>query len=272
MTGTDDGAAELFRAIDRSDAARVSALLEQAPELARSCVPSALAPRGQERWSQLHAAVRVDDPEVLTRLLDAGADPDARNDEGRTPAHDAFEDGRRALELLLGRGCEVDAALAAGLGDVERLRDMLDEDPYLAEDPTTGLNPLGWAAYGDQPDALQELVSRGARIEGHELACAASCGHVAVARKLLELGADPNARGANGGTALHAAARSPHARDTSAITALLLERGADPDAADADGRTALAVALDPDVRAAGHADPGAVERVVELLRAAGASA
>lgn len=57
-------------------------------------------------------------------------------------------------------------------------------------------------------------------------------------KKLLENGADPNARDAEGRTALIAAAYMGH----SEIVSVLLEYGADINHQDSDGRTALSVA------------------------------
>ena len=262
----------LFSAIAAADADAVRALLTASPELARACAPAELAPGSEARWSALHAAVQADDATILELLLDAGAELDARNDAGRTAAHDAFEGGRKALATLLERGCEVDAALASALGRVDELADIMDEDPYLAEDPATGLNPLGWASYGNQPEAVQELVSRGARIEGHELICAGSCGHADVARKLLELGADPNACDADGRTPLHAAASLSFTCDTEAFVALLLESGADASAKDGAGRTPLDCALDETIRTESSATAADFERIAERLRSAGANA
>jgi ankyrin repeat protein len=61
---------------------------------------------------------------------------------------------------------------------------------------------------------------------------------VAVVHAFLTRGSDPNARDANGGTALHWAA----SRGSVEIARLLLDAGADALATDAQGNTALQVA------------------------------
>lgn len=63
-------------------------------------------------------------------------------------------------------------------------------------------------------------------------------GHPAVVHAFLARGSDPNARDANGGTALHWAA----SRGSIEIARLLLDAGADARAIDAQGRTPLQIA------------------------------
>ena len=62
---------------------------------------------------------------------------------------------------------------------------------------------------------------------------AAAGGHTAVARLLLEHGADPNARQEGGFVPLHAAAQAGNDE----LYGLLVASGADQDAASDDGRT-----------------------------------
>ena len=87
-----------------------------------------------------------------------------------------------------------------------------------------------------RPDALELLVSHGARADadvyrGTALAWAAARGHTAAARRLLALGAHPDARTTFGGpdhgnqaTALHLAAQGGHI----ATIETLIQAGADP--------------------------------------------
>ena len=74
-----------------------------------------------------------------------------------------------------------------------------------------------------------------------ELFCAASCGHLEVARVLLEAGADPNER-RDGRSVLHEAVAMRHTDRAAGLVAELLERGADPSATDDEGRTPVDVA------------------------------
>jgi ankyrin repeat protein len=148
-----------------------------------------------------------------------------------------------AVDAIRAVRTDLDVFEAATLGDVDRLRELLDADPSLANawSPDKG-NPLHFAAFFAQPDAAGLLLERGAEPN----AVAGSFGHVQplhsaaagrsaeIVAMLLDAGADPNARQDGGFTPIHAAAQNgdrPMAED-------LLARGADPTLTTDDGRSA----------------------------------
>ncbi len=269
------GPAAFFDAIDAGDAAAVSAALGQEPALANALCDPGRAPGGSTAVTALHYAVHVGHEDVAALLVEAGADLDARNDEGRTALHDAIENGRvQTHELLLERGAEVDVCAAAILGHIDDLRAMLDRDVELANDRTTGLSPLGWAAYGNQADVAELLLDRGARMDDKELFCAAACGHAQVAEVLVRRGADPDEQDERGNTALHVAAAMPFTCDATDFVRLLLDARAETDLVDAQGQTALDIASAEARQVIDHpaATPGDckdVESVASLLREQG---
>lgn len=220
----------------------VRRLLEHTPGCSRGELPVEVA--GVEGCTALHLVVRLDRADLGRLLLDDGAPINARNAEGRTALHDAIEVGAAEMQqLLLAAGAEVDICAAAILGKTERMQQLLEDDPELANDRSTGLSPLGWAAYGNQPQAARELLRRGARMDDFELLSAASVGHVEVGRVLLEQGADPDAFDPRiGGTALHAAARMKFTCNSADFVRMLLEAGADARVRSRSGKTALDVA------------------------------
>jgi ankyrin repeat protein len=145
---------------------------------------------------------------------------------------------------------DLDVLEAAAIGDLERLRALLDEDPSLANAwSDDGFTPLHYAAFFGQPEAAKLLIERGADLEARstnrEFALDAAPLHSAVAARergtievLLDAGADVNAVQHGGFTPLLEAAQSGQAE----VVELLLERGADPDAKLDDGRTATDLA------------------------------
>jgi ankyrin repeat protein len=111
------------------------------------------------------------------------------------------------IDALLAGEPELNVFEAAALGRTDRLRELLEAEPGLAN------------AYGD--DGFQPLG----------LAC--FFGHVEAARVLLERGADPNTLSRNEHvktSALHAAAASENKSSEVRyeLCKLLLEHGADP--------------------------------------------
>ncbi len=231
----------------------VAVLLEHGADPARANVHS---------WTPLHQAAYSDLPHLARMLIAAGAPTDvsARGEGGTPLAVALFWGNRETADLLAERGIHpANLRMAAGLGLTELVAQLVSPDGGLADGagagrafyrPHSGFpawrpsaepeeildEALSWAARNERLEALDLLVSRGARVDadvyrGTALAWASARGHVAAVRRLLDLGADPNARTTFGGpdhgeaaTALHLAAE----RDRLDVIGALLEAGADP--------------------------------------------
>ena len=239
-------------AAGRGDAAEVARLLDAEPSLVD------LGDR--LGGTALHCAVLGGARDVVTLLLDRGANVHAIHGSGRGGVNEddlqaidfAIWGGRRRrshpdlVPLLVARGATCDLTVAAVLGDIEAVARMLDEDPSrIRESRPSGRRPL---------------------------AAAVAFGHDAIARLLLERGADPRWEEPNAprGTALHAAA----ARGDLAMVKLLLHHGADPNEDIDSTGSATAFAATPEIRALleahggdrGEYDTTWVEHDDELLK------
>jgi len=216
-------AAAVVTAIKNRDVRQLRSLLEARPELVHAADGNANQP--------IHWAVMTRQFQVIDYLLEKGADINAVLPNGTRPIHltngDYHYRGWRDLpstamqkhEVLIGyllaRGAYYDIATATKLGDLERVRELLDENPALVNQVTThsyytGL-PLVNAARGGHLELVKFLLHRGANPNqpepgfapyGGALLAAVNGKHLEVAKVLLEHGANPNQEGESSGNCM----------------------------------------------------------------------
>ena len=138
------------------------------------------------------------------------------------------------VEAVLEAQPELDVFDAAGLGDVDRLRQLIDEDPAATGAwSTDGFTPLHLAAFFAQPAAVALLLEQGADVgavarnpmQVQPLHSAVAGRDIESVRLLLAAGADPDARQHGGWTPLMAARQHGDAE----VERLLLDYGATAD-------------------------------------------
>jgi ankyrin repeat protein len=145
-----------------------------------------------------------------------------------------YEGEHERAEALRAEKSDLDVFEAAALGEVERLRALLDEDPSLVDAwSVDGFTPLHYAAFFGGPGAARVLLEHGADLEvparneefareARPLHSAAAAGRRDVCELLLEAGADPNARQHGGFTPLQEARQ----RQDEELVSLLVRYGA----------------------------------------------
>jgi hypothetical protein len=211
---------DFFSACANGDAARVRALLADNPDLARA----AAVGRPHQGWTALHEAARHGRGEIVSLLLEYGADPNAREAGDNTyPLHWAAARGDFGImQSLLDAGGDVHGFGADHAGDV-----------------------IGWGTFFAEPGkdvrAVAEfLIARGAR---HSIFSALIIGDPDLVRAVVEDNRDELARRLSrfegGLTPLQFAIVKKRAD----LVNLLIELGADLEAEDIHGQTALAGAL-----------------------------
>ncbi len=188
----------------------------------------------------LFDAAENGDREQATRLLEHGADPNARRDRGDQPLHWAAD------------GDMVRLLLAAGA-------DLEGEDRW-------GRTPLDWAARDDRADAMRALLGAGADAGKHRdgttpLHQARSRAAVAL---LLERGAELDARDTSGRSPLWQAVWETRQEPRRETVRALLDRGADPLLRDQGGTSPWHLAHQRD-------NPWVLEQLTQTLEAAGRS-
>jgi uncharacterized protein len=209
--------------------------------------------------NELFDAIEQGDQRRAFELLDRSPELAAqRDDSGLSALLFALYHGREEVaRAVRAVKAGLDVHEAAAIGDVDRLRVLLQEDPALVSAwSADGFTPLHYAAFFGRRDAALLLVEHGADLEAparneqfaphaRPLHSAAAAGQHDLVALLLDAGADPNARQHGGYTPLLEAAQ----RGDAELAELLLDSGANPSAKLEDGRSAEQLA-----REAGAAD------------------
>ncbi|MBP2311106.1 ankyrin repeat domain-containing protein [Azospirillum soli] len=157
-------------------------------------------------------------PAELKRVLDGGADPNKRVDNGKT--------------LLM---------LAAEQGLTDAVRVLLDRRARTELKTSDGATAVMYAAWGGHEGVIQALASAGAELDATNddgktaLMAASARGHANVVRALIDHGVAVDRVAGHGWSALMYAANNGHDR----VARLLVERGANPFRMDTAGNSAL---------------------------------
>ena len=148
----------------------------------------------------------------------------------------------------------VDMFEAAALGRVDRIKQLLREDPSLASAfSPDGFPAVGLAAFFGQLEAVKAFIAAGADIHAaaqnafkvQAIHAAVASKNLDIVRAVLEAGADPDAAQQQGFRPIHEAGSS----GSRELAELLLKYGADPTLKGDNGKNAIDLA-----REKGHAE------------------
>ena len=128
--------------------------------------------RDEEGWSVLHWAVIRNELEIVTALLAAGADPNARTKEGTTPMHTAAYawDNPAVVRELLKAGAAVDARNEGGATPLHNAvsagnaATLLKAGADVNARTKDGSIPLHFAAFRGEPAVIAELLKAGSEL------------------------------------------------------------------------------------------------------------
>ena len=195
-------------------------------------------------------------PEVVTRLLDAGADIEARDALGRTPLMTtAISKNMEVVKVLIKRGADINAGMKRGpatyttltvvatYGFKDLVDLLIDMDAAISKD--TLERTLGLAVQGGHPRLFEYVQKKGLDLAGLKekdpglVYPAAAGGSVEIMKSLLTRGFNLDQRDGDGWTPLHIAAVEGNIK----MIGFLIAEGLDKDARNKRGETAYHVAV-----------------------------
>lgn len=161
----------------------------------------------------------------------------------------AYYNEPQIAQLLVQRGAELSIFEAAAVGALDRVEGWIVAQPDLINAyAPDGFQPIGLAAFFGHLPVVELLLRVGAEVDApsqnpmrvRPLHSAIANRRTAIAKLLIEYGADVNSTQADDFTPLHEAAQNGLLE----LTQLLLERGAHVNARLANGQTPLALAIE----------------------------
>jgi ankyrin repeat protein len=201
--------------------------------------------------AELFEAIRAGDAAAVGAMLNASPSlANAKNDAGVSAVLMSIYSGRREIrDLLLAQEPALELHDAAAVGNLDRVRLLVEKDPSLAQAfSPDGFPVVALAAVFGHHEILRFLFEHGADISApatngsgyNALTGAVAGGHTEIVKWLLEHGANPNYRYSAGYSPLLTAAANGHL----GILRLLIEHGADASADTNDGKSALTLATE----------------------------
>jgi pectate lyase len=219
----------------------------------------------------LHSAVRGGYKDIIELLIANGADVNIKNNQGQTPLEIALINNRSDIvELLVAKGADVSLHTAVLIGDLAKVKSLIEEAADVNTKDASDNTPLHYAVQGRNRDLVEFLIASGADVNAknnqgqtpldiastrrredivdlliakgatiQSIHVAVRVGDVEIVKAFLEQGIDVNAKDSYGITPLHHAS----AGDNRDIIELLLENGVDVNAKSKNGRTALHLAV-----------------------------
>ena len=229
-TGLTEGGERIATAIRERDVNGVRSLLEAEPDLI-----DAADGRGNK---PIHWAAMTRSLPMIDLVLAKGGDVNSTRPDGARPVNvtggeyfyrrrDQSPRAMNANDLIIGyliaRGADYTLDVATSAGDTDRVHELLERDPSLANKvpdySTYGHHlPLANACALDDRATIEVLLEFGAdpttpepglAPEGVALHVTAAKGNLEVARILLERGANPNAPVESSGTSMMSASDHP---------------------------------------------------------------
>lgn len=179
----------------------------------------------------------------------------ARDANGASPLLIAIYHQKHDIAKALADASDsIDIFEAAALGRVDRIKQLLRDDPSLASAyAPDGFPPVGLASFFGHLDAVRALIAAGADIHAaarnglkvQAIHAAVASKNLEIVRAVLEAGADPNAAQQQGFRPMHESGSS----GSRELAELLMKYGGDPTLKNDEGKNTITFA-----REKGHAE------------------